>query len=70
MNLLATGGCYLLQNVFLLKKKIDHELNGLDSGSVLGHRLVTAARGGAHLRARVVSKKQTDRQTRDKVIPN
>jgi len=34
--------------------------DGLDSGSVLGHHLVTAARGGAHLRARVVNKNQTD----------
>ena len=28
---------------------------------MLGHHLVTAARGGAHLRARVVNKNQTDR---------
>jgi len=27
---------------------------------VLGHHLVSAARGGAHLRARVVNKNQTD----------
>ena len=37
--------------------------DGLDSGSVLGHHLVTAACGGAHLRARVVNKNQTDRQS-------
>ena len=36
--------------------------DGLDAGSVLGPHLVTAARGGAHLRARVVKKNQTDRQ--------
>ena len=35
--------------------------DGLDAGSVLGHHLVRAARGGAHLRARVVNKNQTDR---------
>ena len=35
--------------------------DGLDARSVQGHHLVTAACGGAHLRARVVDKNQTDR---------
>ena len=43
--------------------------DGLDAGSVLGHHLVTAARGGAHLRARVVNKNQTDREKGGRVLP-
>ena len=37
--------------------------DGLDVGSVLGHHLARAA-CGAHLRARVVNKNQTDRSLR------
>ena len=44
--------------------------DGLDAGSVLGHHLVTAARGGAHLRARVVNKNQTDRQKKKRKRKN
>ena len=36
------------------------------AGSVLGDHLVTAARGGAHFRAQVVNKNQTDRQLEKK----